>query len=52
MVIPAADWYAKKPPRNPMGEWLVKNMPRGMNLDITARRKSRREIPFVAGELK
>lgn len=52
VVMSAADWYAKRPARKPMGQWLVDNMPHGVNLDISARRKSRREIPFVAGEYK
>lgn len=51
VVVPADDWYAKRPARKPMGQWLVDNMPRGVNLDVPDR-KSRREIPFVAGEAK
>ena len=38
------------PPRKPMGQWLVENMPRGTNLEIPGGRESRREIPFVTGE--
>ena len=49
VVVPAGDWYAKTPPRWPMGQWLVDNMPRGTALDIPKDRKSRREIPFAAG---
>ena len=41
---------AQAPPRKPMGQWLVENMPRGANLEIPAGRESRREIPFVTGE--
>ena len=52
VVVPAADWYAKKPPRKPMGQWLVDNMPRGVNLDIPETRESRREISNVAGEVR
>ena len=52
MVVPAADWYAKRPPRKPMGQWLVDKMPRGVNLEISAKRKTQRGIPFVAGEFK
>ncbi|MYC82732.1 MAG: type II toxin-antitoxin system Phd/YefM family antitoxin [Acidobacteria bacterium] len=51
VVVPAGDWYAKRPPRKPMGQWLVDNIPRGVNLDVPDR-KSRREIPFVADEAK
>ena len=52
VVAPAADWYAKRPPRKPMGQWLVDNVPRKVNLDMPETRESRREIPFVAGEVK
>ncbi len=49
VVVPAGAWYANSPPRRPMGQWLVDNMPRGTALDIPKDRKSRREIPFAAG---
>lgn len=47
VVVPAGDWYANARPRKPMGQWLVDNMPRGVNLDVSGQRKSRREIPFT-----
>jgi hypothetical protein len=50
VVVPAGDWYARRSPRKPMGQWLVSNMPRGVNLDVPETRASRREIPFVSGE--
>ena len=50
VVVPAADWYANRPARKPMGQWLVDNMPRGVNLDVPETRGSRREIPFAASE--
>ena len=37
-------------PDKPLGQWLVENMPRGVDLEIPADRKSGREIPFVSGE--
>lgn len=52
VVVPAADWNAKRPPRKPMGQWLLHNMPRGVNLDVPKTRGSRRAIPFAAGEAK
>ena len=52
VVVSAADWYAKKPSRKPMGQWLVENVPRGVNLNVSRSMKTRREIPFVAGEFK
>ena len=50
VVVPASDWYAKVRSSRPMGQWLVDNMPRGVNLDIHSDRKSGREIPFTVGE--
>ena len=39
--------YRKSAPtRVPLGQWLVENMPRGVNLEIPHRRDSGREIPF------
>ena len=52
VVAPAVEWYAKKLPLKPMGQWLVDNMPRGVNLDIRETRESRREISFVADEVR
>ncbi len=49
VVVPADTWYAKTPPRKPLGRWLVENMPRGIELDIPAR-SSNRKIPFVDEE--
>ena len=38
---------SKTPPRKPLGQWLVENMPRGTNLEIPGDRNvSGREIPF------
>ena len=50
VVVSASDWYARRSPRKPMGQWLVENMPRGVNLNVSRSRMSRREIPFVIGE--
>ena len=50
MVVPGAEWYAKRRPRKPMGQWLLDNMPRGVNLDISGKRQSGREIPFSTSE--
>ncbi len=30
VVVPAELWYEKNPPRKPMGQWLLENMPRGI----------------------
>lgn len=37
----------KTPPRKPMGQWLIDNMPRGIDLEIPSRHEPKREIPFV-----
>ena len=50
VVVSASDWYAKSPTRKPMGQWLMENMPRGVNLDASQKRWSRRGIPFTAAE--
>ncbi len=46
VVVPADVWYRKSPPRKPLGQWLVDNMPRGVDLEIPGREERRREIPF------
>lgn len=50
VVVPADAWYAKMPPRKPLGQWLVENMPRGIELEIPDRREPEREIPFSTRE--
>ena len=50
VVVPADAWYAKTPPRKPLGQWLVENMPRGIELEIPNRREPEREIPFSTRE--
>lgn len=49
VVVTADAWYAKSPPRKPLGQWLVENMPRGIELEIPSRR-SDRKIPFIDEE--
>ena len=46
VVVPAATWYEKAPPRQPLGKWLIENVPRGLNLDLPGDRRSARESPF------
>ena len=46
-VILAERQPTPAPPRKPMGQWLVENMPRGIDLEIPSRRESEREIPFI-----
>lgn len=49
VVVPATTWDAKTPLRKPLGQWLVENMPRGIELEVPSRR-SNRKIPFTDGE--
>ena len=46
VVVPAATWYEKASPRQPLGKWLIENVPRGLNLEIPDSRRSARDIPF------
>ena len=51
VVVPASLWAEKTQPRQPLGQWLVENMPRGTNLQVPERRSdSRREIQFANGD--
>lgn len=44
---------AKSPPRQPLGQWLVENMPRGANLEIPGdRNESGRDIPCFEEEVR
>ena len=47
VVVPAETWYAQAPQREPMGKWLVENMPRGIDLEIPGREEGGRSIPFI-----
>ncbi len=49
VVVPAAAWEEKTPPRKPLGQWLIENMPRGVELEIPDRSSSR-AIPFIEEE--
>lgn len=50
IVVPASDWYAKNSPRQPVGQWLINNMPRGTNLASHSDRKTKRQVPFAVSE--
>ena len=50
VVVPERLWKKQLPPRKPLGQWLVENMPRGIELELPSRRASNREIPFSTGE--
>ena len=42
--------HAKTPPRKPLGQWLIDNMPRGIDLEIPSRHEPERAVPFSDGE--
>ena len=50
VVVPERVWRAHASVRTPLGQWLVDNMPRGVNLEIPGDRGSRREIPYASGD--
>ena len=46
VVVPERVWAEKAPPRKPLGQWLIENVPRGTNLELPDR-SSNRPIPFI-----
>ena len=50
-TVRAKHTYIKQAKDMPLGKWLVKNTPRGTNLEIPSRSEAGREIPFI-GEAK
>ncbi len=49
VVVPARVWDERSPPRKPLGQWLVENVPRGTDLEVPDR-SSDRKIPFIDDE--
>ena len=47
VVVPEDVRRAHATPREPLGRWLVDDLPRGANLDFAGDRESRRKIPFT-----
>lgn len=52
VVVPEHVWLARTTSRKPLGQWLVDNIPRGANLEVSSGRESRRKIPFVGGDME
>ena len=50
VVVPEKMWQANAPDRKPLGQWLVENAPRGIELELPDRNDSGREIPFHSEE--
>ena len=47
ILVPEKVWEEKAPPRKPLGQWLVENMPRGVELPIPSRHEKGRPVPFI-----
>ena len=45
IVVPSDVWDNKANPREPLGRWLIENMPHGVELEVPDR-SSAREVPF------
>lgn len=50
VLVPAELWQKYAAARPPLGAWLIKNMPRGLDLEIPDRREPERPAPFTNGE--
>lgn len=47
VVLPMDVWMAQSPGREPLGQWLVQNAPRGAPIPTPDRKEPTREVPFV-----
>ena len=50
LVVSERLWNERTLQREPMGQWLVENMPRGVELELPDRNEPDRDISFVALE--
>lgn len=46
VVISEEEWLSLKRPKQPLGLWLIKNMPTVGELELPDRNETDREIPF------
>lgn len=47
VVVPKREWERRVAPKKPLGQWLVENAPRGIELELPDRKNEpEREIPF------
>ena len=51
VVVSERLWREKTLVREPLGRWLIENIPRGQDLEIPGERESRRGIPFAGDDL-
>lgn len=52
VVVPERDWRAHTLHCKPLGQWLIENAPRGVDLEIPDRHEAEREIPFLTPDRK
>ncbi len=51
VVVPRREWELREKPKMPLGQWLVENAPRGIELELPDRKEEpEREIPFQGDE--
>jgi len=50
VVVSEKVWQERASERKPLGQWLVENMPRGIELELPERCEPEREIPFITNE--
>lgn len=50
VLLSAEVWETKKRPKKPMGQWLIENVPRGIDIEIPERHEPEREIPFMGDD--
>ena len=48
VVVPERLWKEQAVERKPMGQWLVENMPRGLELELPDRNEPDRTISFIS----
>lgn len=46
VVVPQDVWASRSVAEKPLGQWLVDNLPRGIELQIPSRKETPREISF------
>ncbi len=52
VVVPEDEWLAKQNPQKPLGQWLIENMPKGINLELPDRSEPDRENPFLEDDYR
>ena len=50
VVVSEETWNERSSPRKPLGQWLIENMPRDIELELPDRDEPDRSNPFIEGE--